>query len=167
LLSLALLLLLLLELLVLLNVLLLQLLDLPLLSALSLLLPAIIGGVLLQLLLFLLMLLLDALALLALLLVETIQLLLVFLLQRGIDVSGVGRFHRRRTVRVVASMPGDASPGLFLSFGFSGGRFEPVGLPDSTAAWPLNWPGRSLAATSGRPWFTEAKRVRFDLAACC
>jgi hypothetical protein len=104
LLSLALLLLPLLQLLFLLYVLLLRLLDLPLLSALSLLLPAIIGGVLLQLLLFLLMVLLDALALLALLLVETIQLLLVFLLQRGIDVSGVGRFHRRRTVRVGVSV---------------------------------------------------------------
>ena len=102
-LSLALLLLPLLQLLFLLYVLLLQLLDLPLLSALSLLLLAVIDGVLLQLLLFLLMLRLDALALLALLLVETIQLLLVLLLQRGIDVSGVGWFHRRRTVRVRAS----------------------------------------------------------------
>ncbi len=52
-----------------------------------------------------------------------------------------------------------------VSFRFSGARFGPVGRPDSAAARPLNWPGRGLAATSGRPWFTEASKVRFELAA--
>src|SRR5712691_5573045 len=79
-----------------------QLLKLLLLFALNLLLLAIIGGALLQFLLFLLMFLFNALPLLALLLAEPIELLLLFLVQRRIGVGGVRRSQRRRAVRVGA-----------------------------------------------------------------
>jgi len=57
-------------------------------------------------------------------------------------------------------------PGRLASLGFSTGRFGLPCLPVSTAPRPWNSPGRGVAATSGRPWFTEASKVRLLLAAC-
>src|SRR6267143_4114898 len=60
--------------------------------------------------------LLDALPLLGLLLAQPIKLLLVLLLQRRIDGSGIWRFQRRRTVWVGASLvrQGISPPVIFL-----------------------------------------------------
>src|SRR2546429_3796126 len=47
---------------------------------------------------------------------------------------------------------------------FSGGRFMLASLPRSTPR-PRNSPERGVAATSGRPWFTEARKLRSPRAA--
>jgi hypothetical protein len=112
--------------LLLLFVLLLQLLKLLLLLALSLLLLAVISGVLLKFLLFPLMFLLDALPLLVLLLPEPIKPLLVFLIQSGIDRSGVGRLRGRRPVRTGESTRFRRATGLELTRTNAGSNIWPT-----------------------------------------
>ncbi len=92
-----------------------------------------------------------------LLLLATLELLLLPLIRPLpfqflllLDVPLLGREEGGRSSNVRPLFAG-GFPGRFVSLEFSRGRFGAIGLPVSAAPRRLNWPGRGVAATSGRP----------------
>ena len=56
-------------------------------------------------------------------------------------------------------------PARFAAGAGAGGWYGAAALAASTP-WPLNTPGLGVAAIVGLPWFTDANRAWFLLAAC-